>query len=127
MGKFDKVVQNAAENLYGDERLRSNLTDDEAKLVLDWALGRITAQVEAARDEATAKLVAQKELTRVRPTLTAINTLARKSGPLRLADAVAALEMSLAAGKPLTREETLTLLTALSDKLWQLRASPQSK
>jgi hypothetical protein len=123
---FDKIIQNAAENLYGDERLRSNLADDEAKIVLDWALGRISAQVNAAHDEAAAKLAAQKELARVRPVIAAINALAKKPGTPRLADAVAAVESSLAA-PPLSRAETMALLTAIADKLWQARSKPPTK
>lgn len=127
MTPFDKITQNAAENLYGDERLRSNLTDDEAKTVLDWALGRISAQVNAAHDEAAAKLAAQKELARVRPVVAAINAFGKKPGTPRLADGVASVESSLAAGKPLSRAETMALLTAIADKLWQLRSNPPTK
>jgi hypothetical protein len=124
---FDKITQNAAENLYGDERLRANLADDEAKIVLDWALGRISAQVNTAHDEAAAKLAAQKELARVRPIVAAINALGKKPGTPRLADAVAAIEPSLAASKPLSRAETMALLTAIADKMWQVRPSSSSK
>ena len=38
MPQLDKIVQGAAENLYGDERLCSNLTDGGAKTGLDWAV-----------------------------------------------------------------------------------------
>ncbi len=127
MAPFDKVVQNAAENLYEDERLRSNLTDDEAKIVLDWALGRISGQVNAARDEPAAKLAAQKELARVRPVVAAINALAKKPGPPRLAAAVAAVEPILSAGQPLSRAETMALLMTIADQIWQARSKPSSK
>ncbi len=126
MAPFDKVMQNVAESLYGDERLRSNLADDEAKIVLDWALGRITARVKAARDESTARQLAQNELARVRPVLTAINSLAKKPGPLRLADAAAAIEPSLAA-QQLSRAEIIELLTLIADKIWLARSTPPAK
>ena len=80
MATFDKIIQSAAENLYGDERLRSNLTDDEGKIVLDWALGRISVQVNAAHHEVAAKLAAQKELARVRPVVAALNASIRQAG-----------------------------------------------
>ncbi len=127
MVPFDQVIQSTAENLFGDERLRSNLADDEAKIVLDWALGRITARVKTARDEATARLIAQNELARVRPVLAAINSLAKKPGTPRLADAVAAVEPSVAVGQPLSRAEIMTLLTLIADKVWQARANPSVK
>ncbi len=127
MAPFDKIVQKAAENLLGDERLRSNLTDEEAKISLDWALERIRTQVSTARDEASARSVAQKQLARVRPVLLAINALGKKPGTPGLAGALAALEPSLVAGQPLSRAETIALLTTLADRLWQIRATPPTE
>lgn len=121
MAQFDKIIQNAAESLYGDERLRSNLTDSEAKVVLDWAVNWITEQVNAARDEASAKQVAQNELVRVRQTAIALNALAAKSDTLRLADALAAVA-SAQPSATLTREQVLSLATSFASVLWQMRA-----
>lgn len=122
MAQFDTIIQNASESLLEDERLRSNLTDSEAKVVLDWALEWISAQVNAARDEASAKQIAQSELVRVRQIMSTINALAKQPGPLHLADAVAALDALLQANRVLTREEIFSLLTALTSALWQMRA-----
>jgi hypothetical protein len=128
MPSFDKIIQNAAEKLYEDERLRSNLTDSEAKIVLDWAAGWITAQVSAARDEASASQVAQNELARVRQTTTALNALAAKDATPRLADALAAIDAGSAqASATLTREQVLTLATAFANTLWTLRVHAGKK
>lgn len=123
MAQFDKVMESVSETLYGDERLRSNLTDAEAKIVLDWAQQWIGSQVNAARDEASAKQIAQNELTRVRQTVGAINTFAKNSGTLRLADGVAVIEPAVTGKTPLTRGEILALLTTLTGATWQMRVS----
>lgn len=122
MAQFDKIAQSAAESLYEDERLRSNMTDGEAKVVLDWALGWISSQVNAGRDEASAKQIAQSELARVRQTVNAINALAKQPSPLRLSDAIAALDASLPSNRAFSREEIFSLLTVLTSATWQMRA-----
>lgn len=128
MAQFDRIIQNAAEKLYEDERLRSNLTDSEAKIVLDWAAGWITAQVSAARDEASAKEVAQNELARVRQTTTALNALAAKDATPRLADVIAAIDAGGAqTSATLTREQVLSLATTLATSLWTLRVRAGGK
>ncbi len=124
---FERVMEKVTETLYGDEQLRSNLTDDEAKIVLDWARQWIGAQVSAARDEASAKQIAQSELTRVRKTVRAINTFAKPPGVLRLADGVAGIESSLVGSVPLSREQVLALLVTLAGAAWQLRLAPPGK
>jgi hypothetical protein len=112
MPSFDKMIQNAAEKLYGDERLRSNLTDNEAKVVMDWAMGWITEQVNAARDGTSAEQIAQTEMARVRQTVNGWNALAAKDATPRLADAIAAIDAgSVQASAALTREEVLALAT----------------
>ncbi len=122
MAQFDKIVQGVAEKLLEDERLRSNLADGEAKIVLDWALGWIGAQVNAARDEAAARQIAQSEFERVRQVMGGLNTFAKKSGPLRLANGVTALAAYLeTTGSALSREQVLTLLTTLMSAAWQMR------
>ena len=123
MPQFDKIVQRAAENLYGDERLRSNLTDGEAKIVLDWAVKWIGEQVNAARDEPTAQQIAQTELARVRQTATALNALAIKPGALRLADAVAALAAGVQTAQALPREQVFALATQFASALWKLQTT----
>ncbi len=73
MGKFESVVQRAAEQLVENEGLRSNLTDDEANTLLDWAIEWLESQVEKSPDEAAARQAAQAEVGRLRPALQEIN------------------------------------------------------
>ncbi|MDE3088411.1 MAG: hypothetical protein KGJ80_03350 [Chloroflexota bacterium] len=127
MPPFDKIVQNAVEKLYEDERLRSNLTDSEAKIVLDWATTWITDQVNAARDEASASQVAQNEFARVRQTAAALNALAAGNATPRLADVIAALEQSIQPQQTLTREQVLSLATTLASALWAPRVRASGK
>jgi len=82
MGKYNKVVQGTAEKLLEDERLRANLDDEEANLVVNWAIEWLEGSVTKARDEATAKQIAQKEATRLRPAMQKINdTLSESKTP----------------------------------------------
>ena len=127
MPQFDGIIQNAVEKLYEDERLRSNLIDSEAKVVLDWASGWVADRVRAARDETAAKQIVQGELARVRQAATALNALAKKPGALRLADAVAALEPSMQAQGAMSREQVLKLATELASAMWTLRAHSENQ
>ncbi len=127
MAQFDKIIQSAVEKIYEDERLRSNLTDSEAKVVLDWASGWVADQVNAAHDETAAKQIVQGELARVRQTATALNALAKKPGALRLADAVAALEPSVQAQAAMSREQVLKLATDLASAMWKLGVRAETK
>ncbi len=127
MPQFDKIVQNAVEKLYEDERLRSNLTDGEAKIVLDWAAGWLADQANAARDETSARQIVQNELARVRQTANALNALAAKDATPRLADAIAAVDGGVQPSATLTREQVLSLATTVARALWSLRARGGSK
>ena len=119
---FEKIVQRVAEPLYEDEQLRSNLADDEAKVVLDWASRWIEEQTSAAKDESSAKQLAQRALARVRPIISAINALAAQPGELRLSDAVAALEPLLAGNQKLSRPQVFGLLTILAGATWRVQS-----
>ena len=66
-------MQGAAERLLEDEALRSNLTDDEAKMLIHWAIEWLESHVDPARDQATARQAAQAEMERLRPALQEIN------------------------------------------------------
>ncbi len=131
MAAPDKTVESAAESLFGDERLRSNLTDGEANLVLNWATGWLDKRATLAAPAAGAptlakatgpKRVSQADIDRVRQMVSTINDIARKPGAPRLADAVTALAAGPAAGdQPLTRPEVLSLLTVLAQSLLELR------
>ncbi len=127
MAQFDKVMQSVAETLYSDERLRSNLVDSEAKIVLEWAQQWISAQVNAARDEASAKQIAANELARVRQTLGAINTWAKSSGTRRLTDGVAAIQPFVTGANALPRDQILALLSALAGAKLPMRTAKKGK
>ena len=73
MSKFKSVVQGAAERLLEDEALRSNLTDDEMNVLINWAIEWLEGRVDKASDEAAARQVAQAEIKRLRPALQEIN------------------------------------------------------
>ncbi len=121
MGQIDQVIESASEKLLEDERLRSNMTDRESKMVMDWALGWMETKINAARDETGAKRVAQRELSRVRGMLSVINGLAKQSAVPVLSDSVHALEPALKRGRDFTREEVFYLLIALANAAWRAR------
>ncbi|MBI3914311.1 MAG: hypothetical protein HY327_09035 [Chloroflexi bacterium] len=75
------ILQGVAEQLMEDERLRSNLDDDEAKIVLDWAIAWLGAQINAAADAPAAAQIAGAELGRVRDALKAVNASAKEQRP----------------------------------------------
>ncbi len=115
---FEAIVRRVVEKLYEDERLRSNLTDVEAKIVLDWAVGWIERQVGTAGDGAHAAQLAMQAFEFARQTARAIDALAATPGSLRLADALAALDPRL--NQPLPREEVLRLLCHCASALGEL-------
>jgi hypothetical protein len=122
METFSRIADNAAEKLLDDERLRSNFTDDEAKIVLDWAIAWLQAQVSAARDEIQAQQVAQKEFARLKQAVIQMNQLAAQPGALRLADAIRTFEAPLQA-QSFDRLQVFKLLTVLTSAIWQMRAN----
>lgn len=117
MPAYAKVLESTLEALYDDERLRSNLADDEAEVVLDWASAWLTEQVSAAKNETAAKKIAQGELARVKPIVSTINDLAKKPGTPTLGDAVNAL--ALKPQPPLTRAQTWRVLGLVASAVWQ--------
>ncbi|MBI5033068.1 MAG: hypothetical protein HZB51_21310 [Chloroflexi bacterium] len=119
MALFDKIIQQTTERLYEDERMRSNFTDDEAKIVLGWAQNWITSQVRTAKTEAQAQQIAQSESTRVRQTVGTLNTLAAKPGALNLNQAIAALEPQVKLQQAMPREKVFKLLTEWVTLLWR--------
>lgn len=118
MAGFDNVIANAAETLLGDEHLRSNLDDAEAKLVLDWAVSWLERQIGAARNEAEARQISTRELGRVRKALAVFNDLAKRQGSPDLASAVAAVAPLIPSGKAQTRAETFGLLAKFLEIAW---------
>ena len=119
---FEKIIERVTEPLYEDEQLRSNLTDDEARVVLDWAVHWIEEQMGPAKDESSAKQSAQRALVRVRPVISAINAFAVQPGELRLSDAVAVLEPVLAGNQKLSRPQVFGLLTILAGATWRVQS-----
>ena len=102
MSKYDNIVQGAAEKILEDERLRSSLSDDEANLLVDWAIGWLDERVSAAPDDATARQIARAEMARLRPSLKEISTMLREGkSPSFDAFSLSASE----AGKPGQRQD----------------------
>jgi hypothetical protein len=93
-GKFEKTVQNAAEKLMEDERLRSNLDDSEANLLVNWAIGWVRQRVSVSGDQAAAQQVQQAELARLRPTMSSINALLADGKTPNLVSATQALGLT---------------------------------
>ncbi len=114
------IAERASSSLYEDERLRSNLTDEQADIVLKWADDWLSSRIAEAPDEAAAQQIAQTEGKRARTALAAINALAENEA-FTLAQAVAALEPILTGGRPFSREEVLILLTGLAGAAWDAR------
>jgi len=75
-----------------------------------------------AKDESSAKQLAQRALARVRTVISAINAFAAQPGELRLSDAVAALEPLLAGNPKLSRPQVFGLLTILADATWRVQS-----
>lgn len=119
MEPFAQTIQRTAERLYEDEKLRANLQDDEAKIVLGWAEDWLAAKISAAGDENQAKQIAQDEWTRVRQAVTTINTLAAKPGALKLSDMVATFEPPMQAMSASSRAQMFQMLTGVISALWR--------
>ncbi|MGE5140086.1 MAG: hypothetical protein ACM3JD_11535 [Rudaea sp.] len=121
MTSLYRAAERASENLYEDESLRSNLTDEQAEIVLRWASDWISERAGAAKDDAGAAQIVAKETVRVRAVIKGLNKLAAGSTPT-LAKAVDALGGGLAGGKPFALEEILTLSTTIASAAWKLRS-----
>ena len=121
MQKYEQAVRSAAESLYGDERLRSNLTDSQAKIILEWAVGWVAGQVNAAKDEVSAKQIAQGELTRVRQIASSLNALAAKNAAPRLDEVIAAIRAGASSSAALTSEQVLSLATTVTTALRKIK------
>lgn len=75
MSSADRQIENSLEQLQMDERLRSNLIDDEAQLVLTWATARLMNCANLIADESIAIETVKAEMRRTRSMLRNINTL----------------------------------------------------
>jgi len=76
---YDNVLQSVVEPLMEDERLRSNLQDEEAQITMEWAIHYLGAQINTARDAADAQQIGHRELARVRDVMLAINQRAQEN------------------------------------------------
>ncbi|MCL5950218.1 MAG: hypothetical protein M1132_00610 [Chloroflexi bacterium] len=116
MPSFDQVISTACERLLEDERLRSNLTDAEANVVLNWAMDWLERSIRQARDEAEARRIAERDAPRVREAVLAINDRASGWGARGLTKASKAVEPLLGKERAPTRAEIDFVLTATSSE-----------
>ena len=117
MGKYERVVQSAAEKLLEDERLRGNLTDDEANLLVNWAVERLESRVDRAQDETTARATAQAEVARLRPAMSKINALLAADKTPTTADVAQALGLRASRATALGRLDRKSLIQTLTSQL----------
>jgi hypothetical protein len=121
MGQYERVVQSAAEKLLEDERLRGNLTDDEANLLVNWAVERLESRVDRAQDETTARATAQAEVARLRPAMSKINALLAAGKTPTAADVTQALGLRASratAQGQLDRKSLIQTLTSQLSEEW---------
>ncbi len=122
MGNYDSIVQSAAEKLLEDERLRRNLTDDEANLLVNWAIHWLEDRLAQARDETAAHQIVQSEVTRVRPAMQKINDLLANDQVPALPAAARALGLSsknMARRRPADRKAVIQTLVAQLTQAWR--------
>ena len=117
MGKHEQVVQSAAEKLLEDERLRGNLTDDEANLLVNWAIERLESRVDRAQDETTARATAQAEVARLRPAMSKINALLAAGKTPTTADVAQALGLRASRATAHGRLDRKSLIQTLTSQL----------
>jgi hypothetical protein len=94
MPNLESQIESNLEQLQMDERLRSNLIDSEASLLLNWATTRLANCASAISDESIALDTLRAEMWRVKSALRNINALFdddRNPTPL---EAVTALGLS---------------------------------
>jgi hypothetical protein len=119
MSTFENIVQGAAEKLMEDERLRANLTDDEANVLINWAIEWLEGHMAKASNEAAARQAVQAEVNRLRPAMQKINDLLVGDQVPVWSAAIKALGLSpaqTAAGKALDR---IALIRSLTEQLTQ--------
>jgi len=117
---YEKVVQSAAEKLMEDEQLRSNLTDDEANILVNWAIEWLEGRVTKARDEAAARQMALAEAARLRVVMQKINGLLAedKTPTVALALKTLGLGPATATSTSLDRKALVRSLTAQLTRAW---------
>jgi hypothetical protein len=126
MANVESQIEASLEQLQMDERLRSNLIDTEASLLLDWATTRLTNSAETSVDEAAAIEAVRAETRRVKAALRNINALFNDDQNPAPPAALTALGLSLKPDPiPLLPDRT-ALLQWLLDQLtaaWNVTSS----
>lgn len=126
MSNFESQIEGSLEQLQMDERLRSNLIDAEANLLLDWATTRLMQNVELIADESAALEAVRAETRRVRSALRGINDLFKDDHNPTLSEAVAALSLPIDQSAPPPLPDRLALIRWLLDQLssaWNVTSS----
>lgn len=131
-----RLEQKAAERLLEDERLRSNLTDEQAKTLLDWGLAQLSLKVSklgpaALQSEDLAKAAVEDATQRIQKTMTAINDLVGERRDITVKELTFRLRQLVAparldqeirrlarASGNLSDDEFLVQLTALVSQAW---------
>jgi len=121
MRSREEILRLAVESLMEDERLRSNLTDYEAEVVMNWANNWLERKILSAPEEKVEE-VARKEKERVRNLLISLNNMLLYSRSPTLSMAVGLVEKHLNEGVPLSTKEILELVTELAGIIWERRA-----
>jgi len=121
MRSREEILRLAVESLMEDERLRSNLTDYEAEVVMNWANNWLERKILSAPEEKVEE-VARKEKERVRNLLISLNNMLLYSRSPTLSMAVGLVEKHLNEGVPFSTKEILELVTELAGIIWERRA-----
>jgi hypothetical protein len=95
MASYDSLLESAAEKLAGNERLRSNMTDDEFNPCLDWALARLTRAIAKAKDKEAAQKILEKDLKSVETILKTLNDALKDNKTPTLESAAKLLKIKL--------------------------------
>ena len=95
MASYDSLLESAAEKLMGNERLRSNMTDDEFNPCLDWALAQLTQATTKAKDRDAAQKILDDELKNAEGVLKALNDALKDSKTPTLESAAKLLKIKL--------------------------------
>jgi hypothetical protein len=122
MSSREEILRRAVESLMEDERLRSNLTDYEAEVVLNWANSWLEKKILSAPEE-KAEEIASKEKERVRNLLISLNNMLLYSRSPTLSMAVGLVEKHLNEGVPFSTKEILEWVTELAGIIWERRGS----
>ncbi len=121
MRSREEILRLAVESLMEDERLRSNLTDYEAEVVMNWANNWLERKILSVPEEKVEE-VARKEKERVRNLLISLNNMLLYSRSPTLSMAVGLVEKHLNEGVPFSTKEILELVTELAGIIWERRA-----